>query len=171
MCIFRFNPPAPGGPCKVCRLCPCVPRYWRVDVPAFGSYPDSWTVLEFLENPALQDCFWDQMPQFVQPAGDFFEEFNEWRLGTRASLDIAPGLSPNVVFGEWVLFKSDEVAFTRSPNISLAQDPDYDATRFFYFDCLGRNEFFYAASDGDHGGEDPNQNGWPPLMILTPYYP
>src|SRR5688500_8698463 len=100
MCIFRFNPPAPGGPCKRCRRCLCTPRYWRLDVKGFtsaslafpGSYKDSWTVLEFDRFEPLHAlpssflyCYWRHRPELAQrtsPTDDFFVAHNHWRLGT-----------------------------------------------------------------------------------------
>lgn len=192
MCIFKFNPPAPSGPCRFCRTCPCVPRYWRLDSPAFVSthispisYPASSTVLEMsLPDSGSGHCYWTQRTDILQGTDftirpkispDFMTTWDEWVLGTFISLPLRPlSIDPNVVFDEWVLYLPDPglVAYTRAHTSGMQDDPDFDPTQFLHFDCLSPNTFYYQGTESDPGGEDdPEIWGWPPTLTITPYYP
>lgn len=173
MCIFRFNPPAPSGPCKQCRRCPCTPNYWRLDVAAFAGYADSWALLKYEPHPELPSstyCYWTIRQDLLQgtdtprprAANDFFAAHNSWHLGTYEVLSFVTGPGAGVEFNDWLIWGGGPglVAYTLDPPFSG------------YFRCLEPNTFRYWGAQGDPGGEEnPETLGWPAELTITPYYP
>lgn len=189
MCIHLFNPPSPDCVAQMptpCNNCHCVPRYWRLDSPAYtfeeSVFDASWIVLE--ANPAAGSniCRWTHradIPQGVSTGvprergeNDFFDAIalatplgRVWNLATRASLQLLPSPDPQLVLEEWVIYLPDIVAYTVQVELT-------GLISHKHFNCLSPTTFTYAISAGDTSGDPaPGNNGWPPTLTVTPYYP
>lgn len=182
MCIHLFNPPSPNCVAQMptpCNNCHCVPRYWRLDSPAFtyeeSTYDASWIVLEADPVRGESVCLWTHradIPQGVTTGvprergeNDYFAGLTRWRLASRAGLQLRSPPNPQVVFEEWVIYQPGRVAYT------VQRDSLQNLVFHKHFNCLGPTTFKYNVSAGDFEGTDPLFNGYPPTLTVTPYHP
>lgn len=184
--MFLLNPPAPKcvqplDPNRhLCDLCPCSPKYWRLDVDAFGGHPASWTILEHAKtghpipayDPTINTslCIWRPRTD-SKSAGDFFDD-----TGSSWFLRSGGETFSTATWNLWVEFPPTERAYRylRFEPLGANAVEAEDGDDFNHWKCL-RPKRMYFHGDLEAGGAEPDEDaqayGLPRSVLLTPYWP